>query len=81
LIARKNLDYSSPSMPKAITAYARRRYQEDALTPDLVDVRSADVEALARWLDYAFAVLGGFRFGVAGVIGLIPGIGDLFSLK
>src|SRR6476646_7834758 len=30
-------------------------------------------------MDYAFAIPGGFRFGVAGIIGLIPGIGDVFD--
>jgi hypothetical protein len=39
----------------------------------------ADVEALARWMDYAFVLPGGFRFGWAGIIGLIPGIGDLID--
>jgi hypothetical protein len=66
-------------MPNAITGYAAPRYRQDALTPEVVDPRIADVEALARWLDYAFALPGGFRFGVAGIIGLIPGIGDLFD--
>ena len=66
-------------MPKAITVYTAPRYWQDALTPEVVDPRIADVEALARWLDYAFALPGGFRFGVAGIIGLIPGIGDLFD--
>jgi hypothetical protein len=47
------------------------------LTPEVVDPRIADVEAVARWLDYAFELPGGFRFGLAGIIGLIPGIGDL----
>ncbi len=44
-----------------------------------VDPRIADVEALARWLDYAFVLPGGFRFGIAGIIGLIPGIGDVID--
>lgn len=66
-------------MPKAITPYAIPRYRADALTPEVVDPRIADVEALARWLDYAFAAPGGFRFGFAGIIGLIPGIGDIFD--
>ena len=43
------------------------------------DPRIADVEALARWLDYAFVLPGGFRFGFAGIIGLIPGIGDIID--
>ncbi len=50
-----------------------------ALIPEVVDPRIADVESLARWMDYAFALPGGFRFGFAGVIGLIPGIGDVFD--
>lgn len=48
-----------------------------ALTPEIVDRRVADVEALARWFDYAFELPGGFRFGLAGIIGLIPAIGDI----
>ncbi len=56
-----------------------RAYPADGLTPEIVDPRIADVEALARWLDYAFALPGGFRFGLAGIIGLIPGIGDVFD--
>jgi hypothetical protein len=43
---------------------------------ELIDPRIADVEAVARWLDYVFVLPGGFRFGLAGIIGLIPGIGD-----
>lgn len=45
----------------------------------LVDPRIADVEAVARWFDYAFVLPGGFRFGLAGIAGLIPGIGDAFD--
>ncbi len=64
-------------MPKTIATYsAPPRHRDDALTPEIVNPRIADVEALARWLDYAFALPGGFRFGIAGIIGLIPGIGD-----
>jgi hypothetical protein len=44
--------------------------------PEIVDPRIADVEALARWLDYAFVLPGGFRFGFAGFLDLVPGIGD-----
>jgi hypothetical protein len=67
-------------MPKAVlTPYSAPRYREDALTPEVIDPRIADVEALARWFDYAFALPGGFRFGLAGVVGLIPGIGDVFD--
>ena len=64
-------------MPDAVTPYVVPRYRTDALTPEVVDPRIADVEAVARWLDYAFALPGGFRFGLAGIIGLIPGIGDV----
>ena len=51
----------------------------DILYPEIVDPRLTDVEALARWLDYAFELPGGFRFGLAGFIGLIPGIGDILD--
>jgi len=56
-----------------------RRHEPDALVPEIVDPRIADVEALARWFDYAFELPGGFRFGLAGLIGLIPGIGDVID--
>jgi hypothetical protein len=46
---------------------------------ELIDPRLADVEAVARWMDYAFVLPGGFRFGLAGFIGLIPGIGDVID--
>jgi hypothetical protein len=64
---------------KDITPYAVPRYRKDALTPEVVDPRLADVEAIARWFDYAFELPGGFRFGFAGIIGLIPGIGDVID--
>lgn len=66
-------------MPNAITPYVVSKYPDRALIPEVVDPRIADVEALARWLDYAFELPGGFRFGMAGIIGLIPGIGDVFD--
>lgn len=49
------------------------------VTGELIDPRLADVEAMARWMDYAFVLPGGFRFGLAGIIGLIPGIGDILD--
>lgn len=66
-------------MSKALAPAAPPRYRPDALNPEVVDPRIADVESLARWLDYAFAVPGGFRFGVGGIIGLVPGFGDIFD--
>lgn len=66
-------------LPGAILPYSRTAYSPDALNPEVVDPRIADVEALARWLDYAFELPGGFRFGAAGIIGLIPGIGDIID--
>jgi hypothetical protein len=53
------------------------RYSSDAVTPEVIDPRIADVEALARWLDYAFTLPGGFKYGLGGFIGLIPGAGDI----
>jgi hypothetical protein len=55
------------------------RHRPDALNPEIVDPRLADVEALARWMDYSFTLPGGFQFGFAGLIGLIPGIGDVMD--
>jgi len=55
-------------MTKAISPY---------IMPAAVDPRIADVEGLARWLDYAFVLPGGFRFGFAGIVGLVPGLGDV----
>jgi hypothetical protein len=49
------------------------------ITGELIDPRLADVEALARWMDYAFVLPGGFRVGLAGFIGLIPGVGDVMD--
>jgi len=66
-------------VPNVITSPPRDAYDGRVLTPEVVDPRIADVEALARWLDYAFEIPGGFRFGIAGIIGLIPGIGDIFD--
>jgi hypothetical protein len=66
-------------VPKAITPYSTARHRADALTPEVVDPRLADVESVARWFDYAFELPGGFQFGLAGIIGLIPGIGDVID--
>jgi hypothetical protein len=66
-------------LQQAIQARQIPRFRAEALNPEIVDPRIADVEALARWLDYAFEVPGGFRFGLAGIIGLVPGIGDLID--
>jgi hypothetical protein len=64
---------------KTLGSYPRPRHDPSALNGELIDPRLADVEAMARWLDYAFTLPGGFHFGFAGFIGLIPGIGDLLD--
>jgi hypothetical protein len=64
---------------KTITPYAPPPNWNQPLIPEVVDPRIADVEAVARWFDYAFRLPGGFRFGLAGIIGLIPGIGDIID--
>ena len=66
-------------LPKAISTSVHRERPQEALIPEVVDPRIADVEALARWMDYAFELPGGIRYGLAGLIGLIPGIGDLID--
>jgi Domain of unknown function (DUF4112) len=77
--ARVGVSSFEDSVPNVITPYAVPKHREIALTPEVIDPRIADVEALARWLDYAFTMPGGFRFGLAGIIGLIPGIGDVLD--
>lgn len=66
-------------MARTITPYSAPEYRSGVLYPEVVDARIADVEAVARWLDYAFVLPGGFRFGLGGIIGLIPGVGDIFD--
>lgn len=66
-------------MANALTPYSNRVYNPEVLRREIVDPRIADVEAMARWLDYAFVLPGGFRFGLAGIIGFIPGFGDLLD--
>jgi uncharacterized protein DUF4112 len=66
-------------VPNATTTKVPATYRDRVLTPEVIDPRIADVEALARWFDYAFELPGGFRFGFAGIIGLVPGIGDLID--
>jgi Domain of unknown function (DUF4112) len=53
--------------------------QREGLRPEVIDPRIADVEAVARWLDYAFRLPGGFRYGLSGLIGLVPGFGDVLD--
>jgi hypothetical protein len=65
-------------MPSSAAIYNRRNRIE-VLSTESVDPRIADVEAVARWFDYAFVLPGGLRFGFAGIIGLVPGIGDLID--
>ena len=55
----------------------RVRWGRVAAAPDLAaDLRRA--RALAAWLDTKFSVAG-IRFGLEGVVGLIPVIGDLLG--
>jgi hypothetical protein len=63
----------------SLTPYNQDGNKNDLPVPEVVDPRIADVEAVARWFDYAFVLPGGFRFGLAGIIGLIPGIGDIID--
>lgn len=67
------------SLSQAVVPFPPQEFPTKALNAEVVDARIADVEALARWLDYAFALPGGFRYGLSGFIGLIPGIGDLLD--
>lgn len=66
-------------MPQTLPAPIPASEWQGTLRGEGIDPRIADIEALARWLDYAFVLPGGFRFGFAGIIGLVPGIGDLID--
>jgi len=66
-------------MQRALAPFSVEQPARIGLTPEVIDPRIADVEAVARWMDYAFELPGGFRFGLAGIVGLIPGIGDFFD--
>jgi hypothetical protein len=66
-------------MPTPNSISLNRKVRVIPGTGEFVDPRIADVEAVARWFDYAFVLPGGFRFGFAGIIGLIPGIGDVID--
>ncbi len=75
MLAPRVLLWPQAVMEKAIAAHVRQDVHE--IKGELIDQRIADVEAVARWMDYAFVLPGGFRFGLSGFIGLVPGIGDL----
>ena len=77
VLAPRVLQWPQAVMEKAIVVPVRQDVRE--VKGELIDPRIVDVEALARWMDYAFALPGGFRFGFSGIIGLIPGIGDLID--
>jgi len=47
-------------LTQVIVPFPRQEFQSE-VRPEVVDPRTADVEAFARWLDYAFALPGGFR--------------------
>lgn len=41
------------------------------------DAAPRELEWLARWLDSAFRLPGGFRIGLDPILGLVPGVGDV----
>lgn len=50
--------------------------REGAARPDRRETIPGDVEKLAHWLDSAIRLPGGWRIGIDGLIGLVPGFGD-----
>ena len=66
-------------MTKPLTPEVVPSFERNPASAEIVNPRIHDVEAMARWMDYAFTLPGGFQFGIAGVIGLIPGIGDVLD--
>jgi len=79
LRVRATVYIAGTPVPNAMTPYFLSEPNGPALTPEVIDPRIANVEILARWLDYAFELPNGFRFGLAGFIGLIPGIGNIID--
>ena len=57
-----------------------RDFAFDFSTPRTRQHRIARIEAVASMLDTAFIIPGtSFRFGVDGLIGLVPGVGDALT--
>ncbi|WP_303904623.1 DUF4112 domain-containing protein [Thiohalomonas denitrificans] len=53
---------------------SRTDSKRDRETPERPELRHADL--LSRWMDDIVRLPGGFRIGLDGIIGLIPGVGD-----
>jgi hypothetical protein len=80
IVSSSGFKWRSTCSLKTVRATTSSELQPSGLArPEIVDPRIADVETLARWLDYAFVLPGGFRFGFAPFLDLIPGIGDVID--
>lgn len=60
-------------------SYANRRMRVVSNPQNEVDFARARANQVAKWLDDAFEMPGGFRVGWDSIIGLIPGVGDLVT--
>lgn len=66
------------SVPKQSSISRAAPQQVDGQSvPDPVQARLERLDRLAHLMDRAIRLPGGFRIGLDGLIGLIPGIGDL----
>jgi len=56
------------------------RHPESALDEATLERRAREIAAFGRFLDSSIRLPGGFRIGWDGIIGLVPGVGDVVGL-
>lgn len=72
---------SSPSAnPSGATTASAPGESSAAPVPEHVAESAQRLDRLAWWLDDSIRLPGGYRIGLDGVVGLIPGIGDIAGL-
>jgi len=52
---------------------------DDDESPDLQSLEEARLVAYANLLDSAIRLPGGFRIGLDGIVGIVPGVGDILG--
>ena len=54
-------------------------HSEDVVTDETLKIEEERLKAYAHLLDSAVRLPGGFRIGLDGIVGLIPGVGDILG--
>lgn len=54
-------------------------HPKDVITDDVLKIEEERLKAYAHLLDSAIRLPGGFRIGLDGIVGLVPGVGDLLG--